>query len=71
MTEDTQQAIAGDLGVDPATVTRAVESLQNSGKLVQVNELNTDEKREQVREFVAESIHIIRSNTLIIPSEPD
>jgi biotin operon repressor len=48
--EDTQEAIAQDLGVARATVTRAVESLREDGKLVQVNELSTDEKRQQARE---------------------
>jgi DNA-binding MurR/RpiR family transcriptional regulator len=46
-TEDTQQAIAGDLGVDPATVSRAMDEC---GKELQVQEVNTDEKRERVRE---------------------
>ena len=55
MTEDTQQAIAEDLGVSRETVRRAVNELERSGKLTQVCELNTDEKREQVREFVEDT----------------
>jgi DNA-binding MarR family transcriptional regulator len=50
VTEDTQQAIADDLGVSQKTVDRAIDKLEESGKLSQVTELNTDEKREQVRE---------------------
>ena len=69
MTEDTQEAIADDLGVARATVTRAVESLQSSGNLVQVDQLTTDEKREQVREFVEDSVHISHLRNLNIPSE--
>jgi len=47
--EDTQQAIASDLGVDPATVSRAIDECGND---LQVQELSTGEKREQVREYV-------------------
>jgi 16S rRNA G966 N2-methylase RsmD/DNA-binding MarR family transcriptional regulator len=53
--EDTQEAIADDLGVARVTVTRAIDSLQENGKLVQVDELTTDEKREQVRTYVEDN----------------
>jgi DNA-binding Lrp family transcriptional regulator len=49
VTEDTQQAIAEDLGVSPQTVGRSIDELQDSGKQFQVESINTDEKREQVR----------------------
>jgi hypothetical protein len=67
VTEDTQQAIAEDLGVSEGLVSEVAND--PDVKDVTRNELNTDEKREQVREFVEESVHIIRSNTLNIPSE--
>jgi DNA (cytosine-5)-methyltransferase 1 len=50
--EDTQEAIASDLGVGRPTVTRAIDELPEDVKRVQVNELSTEEKREQVREYV-------------------
>ena len=52
MAEDTQEAIASDLGVSKKTVNRAVEELRENGKLCQVTQLNTEEKREQVRAYV-------------------
>ena len=55
MTEDTQQAIADDLGVSPQTVGRSIDELQDSGKQFQVESITTDEKREQVREFVEDN----------------
>jgi DNA (cytosine-5)-methyltransferase 1 len=51
--EDTQQAIAEDLGVSEDTVRRAKEDAVDEGLLNLSGEnLNTDEKREQVREYV-------------------
>jgi len=49
VTEDTQADIASDLGVDPATVSRAIDECGNE---LQVQELSTDEKRQQVRAYV-------------------
>ena len=69
MTEDTQEAIADDLGVDDNTVHRAIHKSEELVKLSQQGQVTTDEKREQVREFVEDSIHIVGSNTLNIPSE--
>jgi hypothetical protein len=67
VTEDTQQAISDDLGVSRSLVTQVANDADV--KDVTRNELNTDEKRERVREFVEDSVHIIGSNTLNIPSE--
>ena len=55
VTEDTQQAIADDLGVSQDTVHNAKRELQKNGKLTEVGEVNTDEKREQVREYVEDT----------------
>ena len=55
MTEDTQQAIADDLGVSRKTVGRAIDELPEDVKRGQLTELNTEEKREQVREFVEDN----------------
>ena len=50
VTEDTQQAIADDLGVSEYLVSKAKSELENSGKQFESKSVNTDEKREQVRE---------------------
>ena len=50
--EDTQEAIASDLGVSQKTVSNAVGELRGSGKLSKPTKINTEEKREQVREYV-------------------
>jgi DNA-binding transcriptional MocR family regulator len=44
VTEDTQQAIAEDLGVSRKTVGRATDELPEDVKRGQLTELNTDEK---------------------------
>ena len=54
-TEDTQQAVADDLGVKQPTVSRAIEELPADVKRIQLNKLSTDEKREQVRGFVEDT----------------
>jgi len=53
VTEDTQQAIAEDLGVSRSLVTQVAND--PDVKDVTRNELNTSEKREQVREFVEDN----------------
>jgi 16S rRNA G966 N2-methylase RsmD/DNA-binding MarR family transcriptional regulator len=53
--EDTQQAIAEDLGVGRKTVSRAVDDLEESGKLGHLTELSTEEKRAEVREYVEDN----------------
>jgi len=55
VTEDTQQTIAEDLGVDDNTVHRAIHKSEELVKLSQQGQVNTDEKREQVREFVEDN----------------
>jgi hypothetical protein len=45
--EDTQQAIADDLGVSEYLVSKAKTELENSGKQFGPKSLSTDEKREQ------------------------
>ena len=52
-TEDTQEAIAEDLGVSRSLVTQVAND--PAVKDVTRNELNTNEKREQVREFVEDT----------------
>jgi N6-adenosine-specific RNA methylase IME4/Trp operon repressor len=54
-TEDTHTEIASDLGVSRETVRRGANELERDGKLAQVCELTTDEKREQVREYVEDN----------------
>lgn len=53
--EDTQEAIAEDLGVSKKTVNRAIEQLRENGKLCQVTQITTDEKRDQVRSYVEDN----------------
>jgi len=53
VTEDTQRAIADDLGVSRSLVTQVAND--PDVKDVTRNEVNTDEKREQVREFVEDT----------------
>jgi len=55
VTEDTQQAIAEDLGVSPQTVTNALDEIPDDVKKSKLGKLSTDEKREQVREFVEDN----------------
>jgi DNA-binding MurR/RpiR family transcriptional regulator len=50
--EDTQADIAADLGVARSTVAYAADELRESGKLVNVDELSTEEKRAEVRAYV-------------------
>jgi transposase len=47
--EDTQAEIAADLGVSQDTVYRAKQHHRENGKLTQVGELSTEEKRAEVR----------------------
>jgi len=53
VTEDTQQAIADDLGVSRSLVTQVANDADV--KDVTRNEVNTDEKRERVREYVEDN----------------
>ena len=50
--EDTQKEIASDLGVDDNTVHRAIHESDELVKLSQQGRVSTEEKREQVREYV-------------------
>jgi DNA modification methylase/transcriptional regulator with XRE-family HTH domain len=53
--EDTQEAIAEDLGVAQKTVSNAESELRENGKLSKPTKLSTDEKREQVRTYVEDN----------------
>ena len=44
-----------DLGVVQQTVSRAIDELPESVKRTQLSKVNTDEKREQVREFIEDT----------------
>jgi predicted transcriptional regulator len=55
VTEDTQQAIADDLGVSQQLISDSVQELREIGKLTTHSRLNTDEKRDQVREYVEDT----------------
>jgi site-specific DNA-methyltransferase (adenine-specific) len=50
--EDTQQEIALDIGVDKSTISRAKQDLEDDDKLLQVQQFNTDEKKQKVREYI-------------------
>ena len=45
-----------DLGVVQQTVSRAIDELPESVKRTQLSKVNTDEKRERVREFVEDTL---------------
>lgn len=53
--EDDQAEIAADLGVSAQTVGRAVNELEEGGNRFQVESLSTEEKRDQVREYVEDA----------------
>ncbi|XGI84231.1 DNA methyltransferase [Halorutilales archaeon Cl-col2-1] len=53
--EATEEEIADTLGIHRKTVNRAKHDLQEDGKLGQVTELNTSEKREIVREYIEDN----------------
>jgi len=52
--EDTQAEIAEDLGVSQKTVSRAVDELPEDVKSIQVNKVNSLDKKE-VREYVEDN----------------
>ena len=47
--------VTEDLGVVQQTVSRAIDELPESVKRTQLSKVNTDEKREQVREFIEDT----------------
>jgi hypothetical protein len=47
--------VTEDLGVVQQTVSRAIDELPESVKRTQLSKVNTDEKREQVREIVEDT----------------
>ncbi|AFH22993.1 hypothetical protein OSG_eHP40_00130 [environmental Halophage eHP-40] len=50
--DDTQQEIALDIGVDKSTVSRAKQDLEDDGKLLQVQQFPTEEKKQMVCEYI-------------------
>jgi N6-adenosine-specific RNA methylase IME4/ParB-like chromosome segregation protein Spo0J len=52
--ERSEKEVATDLGVSQFTVNRARRELREAGKLTEVNDFSTAEKRQQVREYLAE-----------------
>lgn len=50
--EDTQRDVALDLGVSQATVANAAKEIPDSVKPIKDNQLNTDEKRDRVQDYL-------------------
>jgi len=52
--ERSEEDIAADLGVSQFTVNKARQELREAGKFIEVNDFSGEEKRQQVREYLAE-----------------